>query len=312
MSHSWRNRLLAFGAGGLLALGHAPFSLVYFVLIGLPILTLMLIKMADWRRGFGLGWLAGVAYFAGSMFWIVEPFFVEPEIYGWMSPFALIFLAGGLALFWGAAFAVATLAQGRWRLLLLVGSWTLAEFVRAHIFTGFPWGVLGYVWSETPMFHLLALVGPHGLGLLTVAAGVAPMAFLQTWKRGAVALVAMPSLWLLGSVIVPKEPVALRDFTVRIVQPNAPQHLKWHRDYIARFFQRGLSLSAGFGEPVDLVIWPETSLPFSFGTHPEGMALLRDAVAGSQFIGGIQRRDEALLYNTLIHLDAVWGGGADL
>ena len=231
VSKPWRNRLLAFVAGCLLALGQAPFSLPYFVLIGLPVLAVLLMAAPNWKRGFGIGWLAGTAYFAGSMFWIVEPFFVEPEIYGWLSPFALIFLSGGLALFWGAGFGLTTLAQGRWRLLLLVVTLTVAEFIRAHIFTGFPWGALAYVWSQTPVFQLLAWVGPHGLGLLTVAACVAPMAVSSNWQRGVVAFVAVPSLWVTGDLLRPNDPVALRDFTVRIVQPNAPQHLKWHRDY---------------------------------------------------------------------------------
>ena len=64
------------------------------------------------RAAFALGWAAGAGHFAAALFWIVDPFLVEPEVYGWMAPFALVGMAGGLALFWAAPFA---LARAAWR-----------------------------------------------------------------------------------------------------------------------------------------------------------------------------------------------------
>ena len=187
----WQARAIVFGAGLLLAVGQAPFSWPVGVVLALPVLAAFLLRTKGIGNGFRLGWLTGVAYFAGSMFWIVEPFFVEPEVYGWMSPFALIFLSGGLALFWGAGFAAAALFDGKARLPALVVGLTVAEFVRSFIFTGFPWGLLAYVWSETPVFQWLAWVGPHGLGMLTVAIGVMPMMFTTRWLRGGVLVAAL-------------------------------------------------------------------------------------------------------------------------
>ena len=75
----------------------------------------MLLWLLDGTGGraaaFALGWAAGAGHFAAALFWIVEPFLVEPEVFGWMAPFALAGMAGGLALFWAAAFA---LARVRW------------------------------------------------------------------------------------------------------------------------------------------------------------------------------------------------------
>lgn len=299
----WQLRALVLCAGLLLALGQAPFSFPIGVVVGLPVLGGLLLRTADWRTGFRLGWLAGTAYFAGSMFWIVEPFFVEPEIYGWMAPFALLFLAVGLGLFWGLGFGLAARCNGKARLVALVASLTLAEFLRAHVFTGFPWGLLAYVWSETPVFQLLAYIGPHGLGMVTVAIGVLPLIWSNRWLRGVTLLATLLAAWGLGAARLPDDPPPLRDVTLRLVQPNAEQRLKWHPDHVARFFQRSLSLSAGYDAPVDVVIWPETALPFAYGEHPRGMEMVRAAVPDMQFIGGIQRPDGLELYNTLIHLD---------
>ena len=53
-------------------------------------------------------WLLGAHRENAALHWLVEPFLVEPEIFGWMAPFALTFMAGGLALFWAAAFGLAS------------------------------------------------------------------------------------------------------------------------------------------------------------------------------------------------------------
>ena len=300
----WLGRVLTVVAGLLLALGHAPFSIPIGVVLGLPVLAGLLLRQQTAWGGFRLGWLAGTAYFAGSMFWIVEPFFVDPEVYGWMAPFAIFLLSIGLALFWAVGFGVAARAQGAARLILLIIALTLSEFARAFVFTGFPWGLLAYVWSETPVFYLLAWVGPHGLGLITVALGVLPMALRWRWVRGVVMVTGVAALWLTGQYVAPKSDAPLTDVTVRIVQPNAPQHLKWHPDHMARFFQRGLALSRGDGAKVDAVVWPETSVPFRWGSNEQGLALLRTGVGDAQFIGGIQRLENGQMYNSMVHMDA--------
>jgi apolipoprotein N-acyltransferase len=301
--------LLTLVAGLRLARGHAPFSIPIGVVLGLPVLAALLMHAQTAWGGFRLGWLAGTAYFAGSMFWIVEPFFVEPEIFGWMAPFAILFLSVGLALFWAVGFGVAARSQGVSRLILLVVALTLVEFARAHVFTGFPWGLLAYVWSETPVFQLLAWTGPHGLGMITVAVGVLPMMLPWRWLRGGLIAASVGGLWLLGLQLEPTQDSKMRGVTVRLVQPNAPQHLKWDPAHMADIFQRGLALSQGDGAQVDAVIWPETALPFRWGNNERGFAMLREAVGDTQFIGGVQRPEAGAMYNSMVHLDA---SGAEL
>ena len=105
------------------------------------------------------GWWAGFGYFLLTLHWIVDPFFVDPARDGWMAPFALLALPGGLALFWAVAFgAAAWLAPGAGpgrRGLALAVTFTLAEMLRAVLFTGFPWAMPATIWVETPL-RLLA------------------------------------------------------------------------------------------------------------------------------------------------------------
>jgi apolipoprotein N-acyltransferase len=59
-------------------------------------------------------WAGGAGYFALTLHWIVDPFMVDAARHGWMAPFALVFFAGGLALFWAVAgWAAVRLRQAR-------------------------------------------------------------------------------------------------------------------------------------------------------------------------------------------------------
>ncbi|MFD2439476.1 hypothetical protein ACFSS8_04050 [Paracoccus kondratievae] len=88
------------GLGALAALGQAPWELWPLTVIALALVCRQ-VATADTARWAALQvFAAGLGHFALAMFWIIEPFLVEPEVYGWMAPFALLFMAAGAALFW--------------------------------------------------------------------------------------------------------------------------------------------------------------------------------------------------------------------
>jgi len=100
----WRAFGLSFLSGVLLALGQAPFSFPWLMFIAVPVLYFLMSDRTP-RGALGVGWFAGVGYFALALHWIIEPFLVDLARTGWMAPFALILLAAGLALFWAIPFA---------------------------------------------------------------------------------------------------------------------------------------------------------------------------------------------------------------
>ncbi|MDA0963247.1 MAG: apolipoprotein N-acyltransferase, partial [Proteobacteria bacterium] len=86
--------LIAFVAGAAGAFGHAPWGLWPLTLLGLAGAMALLARAKTPRQALVTGWAFGSGYFAVALSWIVEPFLVEPEIHGWMAPFALVFMAG--------------------------------------------------------------------------------------------------------------------------------------------------------------------------------------------------------------------------
>ena len=101
-------------------------------------------------------------------------------------------------------------------------------------------------------------------------------------------------------VPAPAEPILLR-----LVQPNAPQHLKWHPDHVHGFFDRQVAYTGAAAERrPSLVIWPETSVPTWLDQAESAFSRIAEAAAGVPVVLGLQRRDEAQVFNSLALLDS--------
>jgi len=305
----WRLSALSALCGLVVALGQAPLSMPYGLLAALPALGWLFLHNQGHKNSFLTGWYAGSAYFVASVYWIMEPFYIEADVFGWMAPFALFFMAIGLALFWGLGFWLASFAKGRdiMRLAALAAAWTFAEFLRAHILTGFPWGLLAYSWSETPVFQMLAYIGPHGLGLLTLAIGFVPLvASRKIWIGSSYSVLLIATLFFTGQWRI-SEPQPLTDTMLRLVQPNAPQRLKWQRDMIPVFFDRMLEFTRAPSQDrrPDAVIWPETAIPFMLGDNARALQAIADAAGPeTQVLAGIRRWEDNRLFNSMLYMDA--------
>jgi apolipoprotein N-acyltransferase len=95
---------------------------------------------------------------------------------------------------------------------------------------------------------------------------------------------------------------------VRLVQPNAPQHQKWDLAFRNLFVNRMIALT-GAGETPDLVVWPETAVPFLLNHIQDDMSPMVDAARGAPLVFGIQRAETQQQYhNSLV----VMGPGGEL
>ena len=301
------------GLGACMALGHEPLGLWWATILALALMFHALPISAGWQAWVGRLWAAGAGYFAASLFWIVEPFLIAPEIHGWMAPFALISMAGGLALFWALAGGLAAvLVPGRdepparaGRLGGLVAGLIALEWVRGWIFTGFPWALLGHVLIDTPMAQLAAFGGAAMLSLL--ALGSAWLMSLGTGWRGVslgvgLAVAALSSAWIWGAQQTSLPPE--RDVTLRLAQPNAPQDEKWLESRREMFFARLLTQTAMPADPApDLVIWPETAVPFWLEFPGDGLLRMAEALGthgpDAQLAFGVQSLDHGRYFNSL-------------
>lgn len=298
---SWRVFALAFFAGALGALGQAPWSLWPVALLGFAALIWLFRSAATAPKAAWVGWAGGAGYFAVALFWLVEPFLVDIARHGWMAPFALFFMSGGLALLWATAFGVARRIGG---LVALITLWTAMEMLRSVLFTGFPWATVGHIWSDHPIMQLAAFGGTPLLTFvtLTIAAGPClryPLAGL------AVSAVFLTASWGFGVQHLTANSTQQTGKIVRLIQPNAAQHLKWNPEHVGKFLQRAVNLTAAPAEvKPDLIVWPETSVPYPLNEAPTVLEAISRAAKGQPIIVGGNDRVEDGWRNTLTLLDA--------
>jgi apolipoprotein N-acyltransferase len=331
----WALRLWALCAGLAAALAHPPFG----VLPGLLGYALMLAVLDQdgprpLRSAFFRGWLAGVGYFGLGVWWVVEPFMVDAKNQGWMAPFGLTFMAGGLALFWGLA---AVLYRGLrpppgsplgvLRVLAFAGALALLEWVRGHVFTGFPWDLPGETWAAgSAPSQFAALVGAYGLSWLTVAIAAAPAVLFDPIARRvrgiafAVAVAALASLYAFGlGRLSDTAPVAREAPLVRIVQADIDQKDKWRPENLDLIFDTYVGLSTHRGPRVpDILVWPEGALPAVIDDllapgSPYGPRLVAALEPGQSLLMGANRAElgpdgKARYFNSLIALRRESGG----
>ncbi|HUO11199.1 MAG TPA: apolipoprotein N-acyltransferase, partial [Caulobacteraceae bacterium] len=175
----WAARFAATGAGVVAALAHPRPSLLPG-LLGYAVLLWLLDDAQAPRRlqsAFFRGWLTGVGYFLVSIWWVAEAFLVDAKDQAWMAPFAVFFLAAGMALYWGLAGLIYRLLApvGPLRLLVFAGAFAGCEWLRGHLFTGFPWDLPGETWrAGTAPSQAASVVGAYGLTWITLAVASAP------------------------------------------------------------------------------------------------------------------------------------------
>jgi apolipoprotein N-acyltransferase len=161
----------------------------------------------------GGAWWFGFGYFFAGLVWVAEAFLVEARQFAVFIPFVISGLPALLAAFWAAAAAAA-----RWpnlsstsRVLLLAVTLALAEYARGHVFTGFPWNVIGYaLTAPLPLMQSAAYVGIYGLTLVAILIFALPLVIAAQGGRSgpglrrrlsalAVAVVPLALMFGLGS-----------------------------------------------------------------------------------------------------------------
>jgi apolipoprotein N-acyltransferase len=280
----WRRYGAAFLLGALLAAALPPVDLTPLVFVAFPLYLWLDDGSATPLASARLAYVFALGHFAAGMYWVAAALFVDIARFWWALPFAVLGLPALLATFVGAALYVVALARARLklegfaRICAFAVMWGTAEWLRGHLFTGFPWNLTGYVWAggfpgALAMLQATAWVGIYGLGLITVLAasllallGSSSLTPLATWRRvlpaiAAVALIAVPAA--AGALRLHLAPTAETGIWLRLVQPSIAETAKWDPAEVEGNFRRLIELSAAPSEhKLVAVIWPEAAATF--------------------------------------------------
>lgn len=288
---------------GFLILMSASLLIVSFPKMNQPLLVwfafVPLLYVAEKQssfRSFLSGWLCGLLFYIGLVYWIV----VVTTTYGNL-PYPLgillmVLLSAYLALYCGSALALSRYVELKTSVplpLLFPFFWVSMEYVRSFLFTGFPWQNLGY--SQYQMKTIIQssdITGVYGISFFIVWVNGTVFLLLKAlecrripWKSLVPALLLLVFHLLYGTIrinAIEKLAAQAPPFTVGVIQGNIDQGIKWD----VRFREQALAIHQALTlnalkENAELVIWPESATPFYFQSEPYYQNALFDLIEGT-------------------------------
>jgi apolipoprotein N-acyltransferase len=325
----WRRYALAALLGALATAALAPIDLTPVLVVSFSGLVWLTDGTTSRGAAFMLGWSFGFGFFVAGLYWIAAALFVDIAQFWWALPFALVVFQAGLALFPALTFLAAHEARQRLRLdgsariLVFAVAWVVAEYLRGHVLTGFPWNLIGYAWAgerahpgALAVLQAASVIGIYGLSLITVAAAALParLGDLDSGRRWAILaaalLVAVPAAfgaWRLADATNDTVP----GVTLRLVQPSIPETFDNNDAIRARNFERELALTGAQSDhAVTAVVWPEAAAPLVLERRPAERQRIAAALpAGALLLTGVERGEPlvnwppARIWNSLEVLD---------
>ena len=331
LADGWRRAGIAFGAGALSALAMAPFNAWPILFVTFPVLVWLIDGSASGRWSGAVtaaiaGWCFGFGYFVAGLYWIGYAFLVDAKTFGWLLPVAVSGLPAYLAIYTALGLAAARLlwSRGPARILALAATLTIAEWLRGHLLSGFPWNAFGYAFSEPlALAQSVSLVGVWGLTFLVIAICAAPAVLADDkadtpypYRAPALALLVVVALTAYGSVRLWTNPTSfVKDVKLRIMQPNLQQDDKFNYAAKDRVMAHYLRLSDRATGPqsngvhdATLLIWPEAAFPFFLTREPDALAKIAELLKPSTtlIVGAVRAAPDATrlrAYNSVYVID---------
>jgi len=267
--------------------GFAPFGLSALPCLTLTALFLLWQHAISARRAAWMGFAFGVGLFGAGASWVYIALSMFGDMQGVLAGLATIGFCVYLALFpafvgWATARMAPSASNAR--LVAAAACWTIAEWLRSWLLSGFPWLSVGYAQTQGPLAGYAPLGGVFLVGLAVAGSGalfahIARSVRAGAWSRTAVAVVPLLALWIAGYGLRAVEwsrPIG-EPVAVSLVQGNIPQDLKFEAAY------RDKTLST-YAELVGqakgrLIVLPESALPmFADEVPAEYVAQLRKLV----------------------------------
>lgn len=317
LADGWTRRAIAFVAGAAGALALPPID--FAPAMAIPLMTAVWLidgaavqgarfSLAPIRAAAAAGWWLGFGYFLAGFWWLGAAMLVEADQFAWAIPLAVIGLPSLLAFFPALGFALSRLlwSSGSLRIFALAAGLGASEWVRGHIFTGFPWNDYGMALAGAgPIAQIASVIGLQGLDLAAIVIFAAPATlvdrkpgerFLSNAAAWAAAILLV-SFTIFGALRLGMNSTEFVDgVKLRLMQPNLPQDAKFKPENGQEILRNYLNLSDRATGPgrtgisdVTHLIWPELAFPYVLSREPQALSAIARALQGRILITGAAR-----------------------
>lgn len=271
-------------AGAINALTYAPNPLPAWLLGPVNVITLSLLIAAVWtapntKSAIWRGWLFSLSSFSVGLYWLT----ISMHVYGLMplpiAISALLLLSAYLAIYpaiaaWLTYRHKPVHRQNVAAIVLFASAWTIAQWLRGNIFTGFPWLSTGYAQIDSPLAAWGSLLGVYGVGFISaLLAGLISLTVIKlnwrdiTTKHQSIypaitcSILLVLSSWGLG-FIEWSNPVG-KALSVRLIQGGISQDTKFSPEQVIAGIDQHIKLGKGkrADSSPNLIVVPETAVP---------------------------------------------------
>ena len=282
---------LAIASGILIALSFPTPGFSFLAWIAL-IPLLIALEDSSPQVAFRIGLTSGIIAYAIILYWLNIVFMQYGHLPWSVSIPVYLLLVLWLALFYALSTSIARLGEliGIKAAFTLPVAWVAFDFIRSFLFSGFAWGMLGHSQFRTlPLIQIADLAGVYGITLLIVLANIVLYRALRAVSgcgipypvKSAVIILALliATLFYGFNSLNDAQSTHGKPLRIALIQGNIPQDVKWSpafREQTVDTYVR-LTRDAAKGG-VDLIVWPESAVPFFFQDEPLQAERIRSLV----------------------------------
>ncbi len=248
---------------------------------------------------FLLGFVWGLVYFFFLCYWLIN-----------ISLAGLIVSLMYLALY-PAVFALFFRKNICFKNLIYISIiWVLLEALRSFLFTGFPWGYLGYALAERKLLIQIAdITGAYGISFVILVVNLAGLMVCMSrgFKRKliflCILLVPLFLSFFYGNFRLErlKSDIVIRD--IALVQTNIDSDIKWDLSFYEENFERfKLLLAIAKYKSKSFIVFPETILPYAWNESSSFMREVKESIKEVKLhaLIGLPYLKEGKIYNSSI------------
>jgi apolipoprotein N-acyltransferase len=304
------NYVKLFFLGLVSSLAFAPLYLFFIFFYSFFYLLKQTDEENNYKVIFFSGWFFGFGYFIGNCYWYCSSLLIEPLKHGWLVPFAITIIPGYLAIYIALTLLLTKICKKYTNnkffvTVLFAFFWTILEYLRGIILTGFPWNIIAYSLGFSPLLiQTVSIYGCYVFGFILVIIYSCFYVIIDNkYKLYSLIYVCIGLFFTLFGFFRLTEPTFdYKKYKIRIVQPNIRQEDKLLGD--DKITDKLIALALENSDNVDYIILPESALTeyIFYNEYNEIIDILKEKFKDKTIITGAIRIDRNIekVFNSVL------------
>jgi len=253
----------------------SPYNFTFINFLTFPVLLYLLNVGKKFKLNnkyfFLIGWFFGFGYFLSGLYWISISLTYE-EIFRYLIPFAVILVPAFLAIFYGISTLILKKFVSKKISFILFFSlvFSILEFIRGSVLSGFPWNLIAYSWSwSLEIIQVISIIGTYSLNLISITIFSLPFILFVKTKYSkkywflCFLLILFATNYFYGFKVLSQSEeknIKKHDFIIKIISPNIDlkEFLKSENNDVT--IKKLIELSNPQVDQKTIFIWPEGML----------------------------------------------------